>query len=158
MTLSVIIPCRNAAGTIQETLRALAGQTWPGEWEVIVADNGSTDDLAQVVDVECRTRSARDAEGDDWLPRFPEYGLARPAIAGTPDDPARVIDRLVGRPVAGEAPAESVGEEAVAVQRTGGRKLEVIDLVALLHLHNSHCSLFVLNASLTSGQPCGDGT
>ena len=49
MTLSVIIPCRNAARTIEETLRALAGQTWLGEWEVIVADNGSTDDLAQVI-------------------------------------------------------------------------------------------------------------
>lgn len=49
MTLSVIIPCRNAARTIDETLKALAVQDWPGAWEVIIADNGSTDDLARVV-------------------------------------------------------------------------------------------------------------
>ena len=49
MTLSIIIPCRNAACTVDETLQALAAQTWPGAWEVIVADNGSTDDLERVV-------------------------------------------------------------------------------------------------------------
>lgn len=49
MTLSIIIPCRNAARTIDETLQALATQHWPGAWEVIVADNGSTDDLTKIV-------------------------------------------------------------------------------------------------------------
>ena len=49
MTLSIIIPCRNAARTIEETLQALADQKWPAAWEVIVADNGSTDNLARVV-------------------------------------------------------------------------------------------------------------
>ncbi|MBS0169819.1 MAG: glycosyltransferase family 2 protein [Nitrospira sp.] len=49
MKLSVIIPCRNAAHTIGQTLTALAEQSWPGDWEVIVADNGSTDHLAQMV-------------------------------------------------------------------------------------------------------------
>ena len=41
--LSVVIPCLNAEATLGDQLDALAGQTWPGEWEVIVADNGSTD-------------------------------------------------------------------------------------------------------------------
>ena len=41
--LSVVIPCLNAEATLGDQLEALAGQTWPGEWEVIVADNGSTD-------------------------------------------------------------------------------------------------------------------
>ncbi len=41
--LSVVIPCLNAAATLATQLDALAGQSWPGEWEVIVADNGSTD-------------------------------------------------------------------------------------------------------------------
>ncbi len=50
MKLSIVVPCRNAARTIEETLRALADQSWPVAWEVIVADNGSTDDLAQVVE------------------------------------------------------------------------------------------------------------
>jgi glycosyltransferase involved in cell wall biosynthesis len=49
MKLSVVIPCRNAAPTIGATLEALATQSWPGDWEVIVADNGSTDGLVPVV-------------------------------------------------------------------------------------------------------------
>lgn len=50
MKLSVIVPCRNAAHTIGQTLHALAEQAWSDEWEVIVADNGSTDEVTQVVD------------------------------------------------------------------------------------------------------------
>lgn len=41
--LSVVIPCRNAALTLGQQLEAVAAQQWEGEWEVIVADNGSTD-------------------------------------------------------------------------------------------------------------------
>jgi glycosyltransferase involved in cell wall biosynthesis len=41
--LSVVIPCRNAAATLGEQLAALAGQEYGGAWEVVVADNGSTD-------------------------------------------------------------------------------------------------------------------
>jgi glycosyltransferase involved in cell wall biosynthesis len=43
MHLSVIIPCRNGADTIATQLDALAGQSWSEAWEVVVADNGSTD-------------------------------------------------------------------------------------------------------------------
>lgn len=50
MTLSVVIPCRNAADTIGDTLHALADQSWPEDWEVIVVDNGSTDALDQVLE------------------------------------------------------------------------------------------------------------
>lgn len=50
MKLSVVIPCRNAAHTIGQTLQALAEQSWPVDWEVIVADNGSTDSLVEMVD------------------------------------------------------------------------------------------------------------
>jgi len=49
MDLSVVIPCRNAAGVIGEQLAALSRQEWQGRWEVIVADNGSQDDTAAVV-------------------------------------------------------------------------------------------------------------
>ncbi len=44
MKLSIVIPCYNAAATLGEQLEALARQNWSGAWEVIVADNGSTDD------------------------------------------------------------------------------------------------------------------
>ena len=41
--VSVIIPCLNAAETLHAQLEALRRQTWRGEIEVLVADNGSTD-------------------------------------------------------------------------------------------------------------------
>lgn len=47
--LSVIIPCYNGAQTIGAQLEALARQQWPGPWEVIIADNGSTDDTLAIV-------------------------------------------------------------------------------------------------------------
>lgn len=43
MRLSVIIPCYNAADTIADQLESLANQYWSEPWEIIVADNGSTD-------------------------------------------------------------------------------------------------------------------
>jgi glycosyltransferase involved in cell wall biosynthesis len=42
-SLSVIIPVKNGEAVIREQLSALAEQTYAGRWEVIVADNGSTD-------------------------------------------------------------------------------------------------------------------
>jgi glycosyltransferase involved in cell wall biosynthesis len=47
--ISVIIPCLNAAATIGETLTALVEQAWTADWEVIIADNGSTDALGSIV-------------------------------------------------------------------------------------------------------------
>jgi glycosyltransferase involved in cell wall biosynthesis len=49
MKLSVIIPCYNAADTIGEQLEALSYQQWNETWEVIVADNNSTDHSIEVV-------------------------------------------------------------------------------------------------------------
>ncbi|MEV6345680.1 glycosyltransferase [Actinoplanes sp. NPDC051851] len=40
---TVVIPARNAAGGIDAQLAALADQRFDGTWEVVVADNGSTD-------------------------------------------------------------------------------------------------------------------
>jgi glycosyltransferase involved in cell wall biosynthesis len=48
MKLSVIIPCYNAAETIGAQLEALQGQAWWKPWEVIVSDNGSTDNSVSV--------------------------------------------------------------------------------------------------------------
>ncbi len=41
--LAVIIACRNGAATLGETLEGLAAQEWDRPWEVILADNGSSD-------------------------------------------------------------------------------------------------------------------
>lgn len=55
--ISVVIAARNAARTLPHQLRALAAQRPDAAWEVLVADNGSSDDTARVV---------REARG--WLP------------------------------------------------------------------------------------------
>lgn len=49
MKISVIVPCLNAADTIGLQLEALAHQDYAEPWELIIADNGSTDQTAQVV-------------------------------------------------------------------------------------------------------------
>jgi glycosyltransferase involved in cell wall biosynthesis len=53
--LSVVMPVYNAADTIGLQLDALAGQKYEESWELIVVDNGSTDETAAIV-AEYRTR------------------------------------------------------------------------------------------------------
>jgi cellulose synthase/poly-beta-1,6-N-acetylglucosamine synthase-like glycosyltransferase len=48
--ISVVIATRNRAGLLASTLVAVSRQHWPGDrLEIVVADNGSTDDTAAVV-------------------------------------------------------------------------------------------------------------
>ncbi len=47
--ISVVIPVRDGAHVLPGQLAALAAQVVDGPWEVVVADNGSTDDVAAVV-------------------------------------------------------------------------------------------------------------
>lgn len=49
MDVTVVIPCFNVAKTIKGQLNALASQQWSGDWEVILADNGSTDNWQEVI-------------------------------------------------------------------------------------------------------------
>jgi glycosyltransferase involved in cell wall biosynthesis len=49
-TISVVVPCLNAAEVLGVQLEALAGQEVPGSWEVIVVDNGSSDDTRAVAE------------------------------------------------------------------------------------------------------------
>ena len=48
-TVSVVIPVLNGEATLGQQLAALAAQTYDGPWEVVVADNGSTDGTAGLV-------------------------------------------------------------------------------------------------------------
>jgi glycosyltransferase involved in cell wall biosynthesis len=43
-----VIPCLNAADVLPRQLDALVSQEWNGSWNVIVADNGSTDATAAI--------------------------------------------------------------------------------------------------------------
>jgi glycosyltransferase involved in cell wall biosynthesis len=58
-TFSVVIATRNRQALLAETLQALSAQDWPADaFEIIVADNGSTDDTPQVVADAARRCSA----------------------------------------------------------------------------------------------------
>lgn len=46
--ISVVVACRNGAGTIGETLDSLTAQAFDRPWEIILADNGSTDGTAAI--------------------------------------------------------------------------------------------------------------
>lgn len=48
--VTVVIPVRDGAATIEDQLSALADQDYTGEWELIVSDNGSTDGTQAVVE------------------------------------------------------------------------------------------------------------
>lgn len=48
--LSVVIACLDAAQTLGEQLEALAAQPCPVPWELLVCDNGSTDDTLRVAE------------------------------------------------------------------------------------------------------------
>ena len=51
MLVSVVIATRNRSVLLDRTLRALAAQRWPSEQtDIIIADNGSTDDTRAIVE------------------------------------------------------------------------------------------------------------
>lgn len=49
MLVSVVIPCRNGDPVVMRQLQALVEQRVDAEWEIVVADNGSTDQTASMV-------------------------------------------------------------------------------------------------------------
>ena len=48
MGLSVIIPCYNAEATLTTQLEALSTQQWSQPWELIISDNGCTDNSMEI--------------------------------------------------------------------------------------------------------------
>lgn len=54
MKISVILPCFNGAATLTVQLEALTQQQWSGGWDVIVVNNGSTDESMVIVAQYCQ--------------------------------------------------------------------------------------------------------
>jgi len=59
----VVLPVRDVRGTVGQQLAALAAQDFPGQWEVVVADNGSRDATLDVV--------------RKWADRLPDLRVVR---------------------------------------------------------------------------------
>lgn len=109
-SVSVVIPCRDAAHTLAAQLEALAGQTYRGSWEVLVSDNGSIDDTRQVA-----------AQYTDRLPglriidagAYPGAGYARNVAAAT-----STADFLVFCDADDEVAPDWLEQMMLALQRT----------------------------------------
>lgn len=50
MLISVIIPLYNAENSIQKTLSSIRNQTWKGDFEIIIINDGSTDQSLEIVE------------------------------------------------------------------------------------------------------------
>jgi glycosyltransferase involved in cell wall biosynthesis len=74
MKLSVILPCFNGADTIAVQLEALANQQWSEPWEVIVSNNGSTDNSMAIVE-QYRNRLPNLRIVDAYTPPEPRRGV-----------------------------------------------------------------------------------
>jgi glycosyltransferase involved in cell wall biosynthesis len=67
--VSVVVPCYNAEKTLADTLSAIASQQWDEPWEVVVADNRSTDASRRIAEsfrdrfAQLRIISANEGQG-----------------------------------------------------------------------------------------------
>jgi len=84
VVLSVVIPTFNKRALLERTLAALRQQELPGqEWEIVVVDDGSTDDTASLL-------AALDGDGDPQLQVVrPERNVGRAAARNLGGNAAR---------------------------------------------------------------------
>ena len=87
--ISVIVAVRNGMPWLDEQLRALAQQQCDEPWEVVVADNGSTDKSRVVVQ-----EWANRAHMIRLIDAIEGQGTRRRPQCGSPDGPGRVIGLL----------------------------------------------------------------
>lgn len=70
--VSIIVPCYNAAKYFHETLDAIFAQEWDQPWEVVIADNRSTDHSREIAEdyakryPNLRLVPANDGQGTTW--------------------------------------------------------------------------------------------
>jgi glycosyltransferase involved in cell wall biosynthesis len=118
--VSVIMPAYNAGKYIAQSIRSVAAQTCAG-WELVVVDDGSTDDTAEVVrgfaSADARVKYVQQANGRQGRAR--NNGIAHAAgdlIAFLDAD-----DLWVERKLELQLKAFAVEEKAVAVDEVGVR-------------------------------------
>jgi glycosyltransferase involved in cell wall biosynthesis len=120
MELSVIIPTRNRADCLRKNLEALFSQTMAlYRFEVIVSDNGSTDDTAEV----CRSFQARFAHFQYHYEKAPGLHVGRHIGLETARTDLLVYadDDIIALPSWLESIAEAFEDPAVAL--VGGKDL-----------------------------------
>jgi glycosyltransferase involved in cell wall biosynthesis len=82
-----VIPALNAAATIEEQLDAVLAQRYDGAWDVIIADNGSTDRTAAIVrqrivdDHRLTWVDASDQRGSAWARNVAARGAQGEVLA-----------------------------------------------------------------------------
>jgi GT2 family glycosyltransferase len=85
----VVIACLNAAATLPETLQGLAAQRWDKPWEIVLADNGSTDGSVALFEAFARAHphlatrviDASARPGQQYAMNLAVAGTAAPAVA-----------------------------------------------------------------------------
>jgi len=111
--LSIVIPCYNYARYLPDCLDSIFGQTSPPDFEVVIVDDGSTDNTAEVLDrielKDARVRIVRHTRNRGHIVTINEaLPLARAPIVARidPDDRYHpefmrtVCDRLMSHPEA----------------------------------------------------------
>ena len=84
--VSVIVPVWNDAARLERCLRALGGQTYPGDlYEVVVVDNGSDEPVGPVVARHARARLVREARPGSYAARNAGLAHARGEVVAFTD-------------------------------------------------------------------------
>jgi glycosyltransferase involved in cell wall biosynthesis len=152
--VSVVIPTRDRARLLEQTLRSVAEQTLPPR-EVVVADDGSTDDTEAVVRA-AGARHVRNATGG-WGPSAARNaGLAAASCELVSfidsDDlmPPRALERLRGALAERPGAPFAFGHALVARRQDVGWSSEGVIRPSAQEREDFLCSLFVRN-SIPSG-------
>lgn len=120
MEFSIIIPTYNRADELRETIRSIAKLTVEGDWELLVADNNSTDHTRAVVEEERSSfpaplRYLFEPEQGRYAALNTGIRAATGKIIATTDDDARVESNWLTQ--------AATGLEALACDYVGGKVL-----------------------------------
>jgi glycosyltransferase involved in cell wall biosynthesis len=122
MKFSIIIPTHNRADELRQTIDSIARLTVPGDWELIVVDNKSTDGTRAVVEAQAAAfpaplRYVFEPEQGRYAALNTGIRAATGAIVATTDDDARVEPDWLTRAAA--------GLEALGCDYVGGKVLPI---------------------------------